>query len=219
MSQKRNKIIVLISICIIILIFGVYLYNYFINPNNVISQRVKKCELFLHKDQYIEDERIAYHAQPAVNCITDKNTVLFVDFKKTDEMLGQIKQDQNLIKSINLDAEMKIYAQMQQLKVDPNFQIPESFQICFLIPYNSQNKYIIYPLTFVQSHTQNELYDFYCSSLLNRDKLSDISLFIQQVQNNAWSTFISYFYLIPDSTITIEDFSYNVNKYNLIFQF
>lgn len=113
MSQKRNKIIVLVSIVIVIFMSSIYLYNYFFNSDTVILRSIKKCENFLHSNYYVSEENIAYHPSPAVNCVKSKSEVSLIEFNKIDATLKEIKSNQKLIKSINLNAELAIYEQIQ----------------------------------------------------------------------------------------------------------
>jgi len=216
MPQKRNKFIVL---GFVIILGGAI---YFLGSNQYkINKPIKECETFLSKNQYREG--LAFFPPPAVNCIKNRNKVTLIEADKIENELKEIKPDEQLIKSINLQKALEIYKEIEQLRSAQSFQVPQYFQICVLTSFNEQNNYTIYPTVFNQSHSHNELYNFHCSSQLEYIKLSNINIFIQQVKDSDYSEFFTYFYLVPNeiknTLVSAEEFSQNINKYSLIFQF
>jgi len=221
MNQKRNKIIVLGGIIIVICVLGAILWYGF--GQYRIQRAIKDCQSYLGRIQQTGDN--SYGKPPAIRCFyqgkKDK-TILLKFGSEGDWVFNEATNNDLIIFTINFPEiiNSKKWLELNQIDIDQiNF-----FQICtIIVPWSEQNKYLIFPQTFSQTSSHNTYGTFICSKTFTKETVPVFNLGVQKMLNNDYKNFKQLFYLISkaknDKDITAENFMTNPNKYPGIFQF
>jgi len=173
MTQKTNKIIVLLSLLlsVVVLIIGVKIYyekdkkdEYFYNEA-IPTEAIKKCEYFLSVEQEFRNEKFI---PDWVMCKVENRQVTLINyedlFKGTESI--EPKSNSKIIVSFNLPEMFKrglvtVEDTHGNIEANERILIPNNFNLCFIIGPRVQSKeWSFWPKEIISSTS----YDYPCKN-------------------------------------------------------
>ena len=235
MSQKRNKIILLIAIIIgliILISFERYSNNFFHNSSkrdNIITQ-YKRCELHVDESQELGQHRFV--TPPVIACVSNKHGVdLITDTNKVliRDLFTHSVRNENLFLVVNESPIISRFLKDIQSHPDiitsqqhKDLSSVTKYQICaILMPKIDTTKIHIIQDNLYQGVIEGKYDNFICSnSLINPEEHNLLGLALDSSSLYQLPHLILQLYLIPTSTpIKTRSFTKSFNSYPHILQY